>query len=72
MLRIDHPENDDSWSAIDICDGWAKKRGFLTAKAARLDTYRAANSILRMALDGKICLSLRPIGYTLKKSIYFF
>ncbi|KAG6465001.1 hypothetical protein O3G_MSEX014874 [Manduca sexta] len=64
MLRIDHPENDDTWSPRDICDGWAKKRGYLTAKAARLDTYRAANSLLRMALDGKICVWLRPPGFT--------
>lgn len=67
LLRIDHPDNDDTWSAMDICDGWAKKRGYLTAKAARLDSYRAANSILRMALDGKICLCLRPPSYTSKK-----
>ncbi|KRT80395.1 50S ribosome-binding GTPase [Oryctes borbonicus] len=63
ILRIDHPEGDDEWSAMDVCDGWAKKRGYLTAKAARLDSYRAANSLLRMALDGKICLSLMPPGY---------
>ncbi|KAL0858348.1 hypothetical protein ABMA27_012235 [Loxostege sticticalis] len=64
LLRMDHPDNDDTWSPRDICDGWAKKRGYLTAKAARLDTYRAANSLLRMALDGKICLWLRPPGFT--------
>lgn len=52
---------------MDICDGWAKKKGFYTAKAARLDSYRAANSILRMALDGKICLCLRPPFYSEKK-----
>ncbi|XP_075989652.1 nucleostemin 4 [Anticarsia gemmatalis] len=63
LLRIDHPEGDDTWSPRDICDGWAKKKGYLTAKAARLDTYRAANSLLRMALDGKICLWLRPTGF---------
>lgn len=28
---------------------WALQRGFLTAKAARPDVYRAANSILRYA-----------------------
>ncbi|KAL4712096.1 hypothetical protein ACJJTC_008679 [Scirpophaga incertulas] len=67
LLRIEHPDNDDSWSPRDVCDGWAKKRGYLTAKAARLDTYRAANSILRMALDGKICLWLRPPGFTEQK-----
>ncbi|KAJ8962963.1 hypothetical protein NQ314_005680 [Rhamnusium bicolor] len=70
LLRIDHPENDDTWSAMDICDGWAKKRGYFTAKAARLDSYRAANSILRMALDGKICLCLRPPCYTAKKDYW--
>ncbi|KAJ8951266.1 hypothetical protein NQ318_008169 [Aromia moschata] len=70
LLRIDHPDNDDTWSAMDICDGWAKKRGYLTAKAARLDSYRAANSILRMALDGKICLCLRPPAYSARKEYW--
>ncbi|XP_044758099.1 guanine nucleotide-binding protein-like 1 [Coccinella septempunctata] len=63
LLRIEHPEQDDTWSAMDICDGWSKKRGFVTAKAARLDSYRGANSLLRMALDGKICLCFRPPKY---------
>ncbi|XP_055637448.1 guanine nucleotide-binding protein-like 1 [Toxorhynchites rutilus septentrionalis] len=65
LLNMKHPENDASggWSALDISDAWAIKRGFLTAKTARPDTYRAANSILRMALDGKISLSLKPIGF---------
>ncbi|CAH0404078.1 unnamed protein product [Chilo suppressalis] len=70
LLRIAHPDNDDTWSPRDICDGWAKKRGYLTAKAARLDTYRAANSILRMALEGKICIWLRPPGFSEKKEDY--
>ncbi|KAK9702330.1 50S ribosome-binding GTPase [Popillia japonica] len=70
LLRIDHPEGDDEWSAMDICDGWAKKRGYLTAKAARLDSYRAANSLLRMALDGKICLSLMPPNYVTRKDYW--
>lgn len=72
LLRITHPTNDDEWSAMDICDAWAKKRGYFTAKAARLDTYRAANNILRMALDGKICLNLKPPNYFQKKSIIIF
>lgn len=70
LLRIEHPDNDDTWSPRDICDGWAKKRSYLTAKSARLDTYRAANSLLRMALDGRICLWLRPPGYTEKKEYF--
>ncbi|XP_069669915.1 guanine nucleotide-binding protein-like 1 isoform X1 [Periplaneta americana] len=63
LLKLQHPEQDDEWSAIDICDGWALKRGFHTARAARLDTFRAANNLLRMALDGKINLCLQPPNY---------
>ena len=52
------------WSAWKICEvvaphglrhsltglqAWALQRGYLTAKAARPDAYRAANSILRFA-----------------------
>ncbi|KAF9406178.1 hypothetical protein HW555_013361 [Spodoptera exigua] len=70
LLRIEHPEGDETWSPRDICDGWAKKKGYLTAKAARLDTFRAANSLLRMALDGRICLWLRPPGFAENREIY--
>nr|XP_023012492.1 guanine nucleotide-binding protein-like 1 [Leptinotarsa decemlineata] len=70
MLRIEHPYQEDTWSAMDICDGWAKKRGYLTAKTAHFDSYRAANSLLRMALDGKICLCLRPPSYTENKEYW--
>ncbi|XP_065221242.1 guanine nucleotide-binding protein-like 1 [Planococcus citri] len=66
LLHLQHPNDDEEWSSMDICDGWAKKRGFLTARAARLDSYRAANHLLRLALDGKICLCLRPAGYSTK------
>lgn len=71
LLSIKHPDGDDEeWSAMDVCDGFAVKRGFLTAKAARPDSYRAANSILRMALDGKITLSLKPVGYFKNKEFW--
>ncbi|XP_076303165.1 nucleostemin 4 [Lasioglossum baleicum] len=63
LLNIHHPDDDDAWSAIDICDGWALKRNYVTARTARLDTYRAANSLLRMALDGKICVYVYPPGW---------
>ncbi|KYM92420.1 Guanine nucleotide-binding protein-like 1 [Atta colombica] len=67
LLKIPHPENDDTWSAMDICDGWAIKKDFKTARAARLDTYRAANSLLRMTLEGKICLYIYPPNWTIDK-----
>ncbi|ODN05747.1 Guanine nucleotide-binding protein-like 1 [Orchesella cincta] len=64
ILRITHPEGESEWCACDIADGWAVKRGYYTAKAARLDTYRGANHILRLALDGRICLCLYPPNYS--------
>nr|XP_055067193.1 guanine nucleotide-binding protein-like 1 [Misgurnus anguillicaudatus] len=55
------------WTAWDVCEAWAKRRGYMTAKAARHDAYRAANSLLRLAIEGRICLCLRPPGYTQSK-----
>ncbi|XP_074120965.1 guanine nucleotide-binding protein-like 1 isoform X4 [Sminthopsis crassicaudata] len=69
LLRLRHPEAEDSgheppWCAWDICEAWAEKRGYKTAKAARNDVYRAANSLLRLAADGRLSLCLRPPGYS--------
>jgi ribosome biogenesis GTPase A len=54
----------NGWTAWTICEAWAAKRGFRTAKAARLDVYRAANNILRLALDGRLVLATTPPGYS--------
>ncbi|CAD1476638.1 unnamed protein product, partial [Heterotrigona itama] len=67
ILKLQHPDNDDTWSAMDICDSWASKRNFVTARTARLDSYRAANSLLRMALEGKICMYIYPPDWTINK-----
>jgi len=69
ILRIVHPCQEDlehpddplpPWSAWYVCHAWAEKCGFLTARAGRADVYRAANSILRLTVEGRICLTLRP------------
>ncbi|CAB4005480.1 guanine nucleotide-binding -like 1 isoform X1 [Paramuricea clavata] len=65
----DVPE-DLEWSAWDICDAWAEQRGFHTAKAGRPDTYRAANSLLRLATDGKIVMCLYPPQFTSKQETW--
>jgi len=52
-------------NVVIVCGAaWALKRGYLTAKAARPDVYRAANNILRMTLEGRLCLCFCPPGYT--------
>lgn len=65
ILRLTPPDHnkDHAWSAWDICEEYAKDRGFFTAKAARPDVYRAANVILRLANDGRILLSFKPPGF---------
>ncbi|XP_060582355.1 guanine nucleotide-binding protein-like 1 [Ruditapes philippinarum] len=75
ILQIKPPDDDVDittyrWSAMDICEAWADKRGFLTAKAARLDSYRSANNLLRMALEGRICLCLYPKGFMKNKDFW--
>lgn len=75
ILKVKHPEEDPSpegaanvkWSAWDICDAWATKRGFITHKAARTDVYRSANNILRLTVESRLCMCMRPPGYTSKK-----
>lgn len=51
------------WNIFWLPKGWAVKRGYFTAKACRPDVYRAANELLRMALDGRLCISLKPRDY---------
>lgn len=63
LLHIRHPNDDEYWCAMDICDGWAQKRGYMTARVGRHDSYRAANELLRMATEGRICLCLMPPRY---------
>lgn len=48
---------------MDICDAWADKRGFTTARGCRPDSYRAANELLRLSVEGKLVFSVRPPGY---------
>nr|XP_030053227.1 guanine nucleotide-binding protein-like 1 isoform X2 [Microcaecilia unicolor] len=79
LLKLKHPGVEDPqleaqqrahWTAWDICEAWAEKRSYKTAKAARNDVYRAANSILRLAVDGRLCLCMRPPGYSSQKGIW--
>uniref|UniRef100_A0A8D3ADK3 Guanine nucleotide-binding protein-like 1 n=1 Tax=Scophthalmus maximus TaxID=52904 RepID=A0A8D3ADK3_SCOMX len=77
VLKLKHPsllENEAKhsnkgseeldWTAWHVCESWAERRGYKTAKAARHDVYRAANSLLRLAIDGRLCLCLRAPGYS--------
>jgi len=66
VLNVQLEEEEESWSAFSICSAWAEVRKYTTARTSRPDTYRAANQILRMALEGKICLALQPPHFHLE------
>ncbi|XP_072704037.1 guanine nucleotide-binding protein-like 1 isoform X2 [Ciconia boyciana] len=70
LLQLRPPSAAAGWTAWDICEAWAEKRGYKTAKAARNDVYRAANSILRLVAEGRIRLCLRPPGYAAQKDLW--
>ena len=36
------------------------------------DVYRAANNLLRMALDGRLCLCMRPPNFTAQRGKMYF
>ena len=72
---MEHPSGDKptdgqelEWSAYDLCEGWAIKRGFMTKKAARPDVARAANHLFWLALEGRISMYLRPHNYKAEES----
>ena len=47
------------WSAVDICEAYARKRGF-TVSHGRYDANRAAQAILYAVADGKIPFYFEP------------
>ncbi|KAG8553078.1 hypothetical protein GDO81_003260 [Engystomops pustulosus] len=71
LLKLNNPDGQDQgWTAWGICEAWADKRGYKTAKASRSDTYRGANSLLRLAVDGRLCMCMRPPGYSHQKETW--
>jgi len=66
------PIDNEPWSAWNICEAYANKRGYSTTRG-RPDCYRAGNEILRDHLDGKIVLYFLPntgsISYTTEEEI---
>ncbi|KAI9460512.1 P-loop containing nucleoside triphosphate hydrolase protein [Lactarius psammicola] len=52
-----------TWTAMDLMTAYAKRRGWVTAKAGRPDVNRAGNAILRLLAEGKIKWAFWPPGY---------
>lgn len=58
--RLGETSSSTPWTAGLFLEGIAHARGFRTAKAARLDTNRAANWVLRALAEGQIHWAFRP------------
>lgn len=63
ILKLDSEGQAKKWTTYDICEAWALKKGFVTARSNRPDISRAANHLMRMTLEGRLILSLKPPGY---------
>ncbi|KAK0465576.1 P-loop containing nucleoside triphosphate hydrolase protein [Desarmillaria tabescens] len=48
------------WTAMDIMSAYADKRGWVTAKAGRMDVNRAGNAILRAVAESRIDWAFWP------------
>lgn len=71
LLHLKYIDPDvKEWTPYDICEAWALRRGLITAKAGRPDIHRSANQILRMGLDSKLCVALRPPGFTKNRDMW--
>ncbi|XP_039575499.1 guanine nucleotide-binding protein-like 1 [Passer montanus] len=66
LLQL-RPPSGPGWTAWELCEAWAEKRGYKTARAARNDVARAANGLLRLAAEGRLRLCMTPPGYTEQK-----
>ncbi|EDV27436.1 uncharacterized protein TRIADDRAFT_21278, partial [Trichoplax adhaerens] len=80
LLNIKHPDCNCknpsrtlNYFRYDHFLAWAMKNGFKTAKAARNDVYRAANNLLRLYTDGRLCYYMRPPNFMAKTGnlLYF-
>uniref|UniRef100_A0A6B2L127 Guanine nucleotide-binding protein-like 1 n=1 Tax=Arcella intermedia TaxID=1963864 RepID=A0A6B2L127_9EUKA len=60
---------DASWSAYEICEAYAEKRGYHTIKG-RPDTHRAALEMLKDHLDGRVTLYFSPKSAKINVRIY--
>jgi len=63
ILNIELDEEEKAWTAFHICEQFATLKGFVTARTCRPDAYRAANMMLRFALDGRVPLGMTPPSY---------
>jgi hypothetical protein len=60
LMNLRHPQDEDIWSAWDICEAYSVKCGFYQTQGRMPDVYRGANELLKMIFSGKILFCFSP------------
>jgi len=69
VYRLEKLYPNQPWTAWEICESYAEKRGYHTQKG-RPDTHRAGLEILRDHLDGRVVLYFTPYSAKIDVRVY--
>jgi len=64
-FQLRHLSDEGAWTAWDICESFAQKKGFMVARKRYPDASRGANLMLRMAVHGQLVMSFTPPGFVI-------
>jgi len=69
VYKLEKLHTDQPWTAWEICESYAEKRGYHTQKG-RPDTHRSGLEILRDLLDGRVVLYFTPNSAKINVNVY--
>lgn len=72
LLRPDYALKEDEWSSYELCEAYAKKRGYFVRHGkGALDIHRAAIALLQEAYEGRLALFYAPPELTVLQSAWY-
>lgn len=72
LLRPDYAIKEDEWSPYELCEAYAKKRGYYVKHGkGTLDIHRAAIAILQEAYEGRLTLFYAPPELNFLQSAWY-
>lgn len=72
LQRPDDAIEEEEWSAFEICEAYARKRGYFVKHGkGALDLHRAAIALLQESYEGRVTLFYRPPELNLLQSAVF-
>ncbi|KAG8731249.1 hypothetical protein FRC11_004655 [Ceratobasidium sp. 423] len=61
-VKQDSSPEEHRWTALQVMNAYAIKRGWMTAKAGRPDSMRAGNAMMRSIVEGRVPWAFWPPG----------